>query len=135
MTWDLASSVHVEPTSASFQAPGPCLIKNSERICWLPGGRNFVKSEMKSRRLIRPPNPLVANPTTMSRVGKNARNKLNAMACEIMLHRGNTRANMRYARRNKEAAELIARHYTRRFTGRDVLTLLSRRGLCNFLLT
>jgi hypothetical protein len=52
-----------------------------------------------------------------------------------MLHRGNTRANMRYARRNKEAAELIARHYTRRFTGRDVLTLLSRRGLCNSLLT
>jgi hypothetical protein len=39
------------------------------------------------------------------------------MACEIMLHRGNTRANMRYARRGYEVAEFIARHYTRRYTG------------------
>jgi hypothetical protein len=38
-----------------------------------------------------------------------------------MLHRGKTRANMRYARRSNEAAEFIARHYTRRYTYQDVL--------------
>jgi len=30
-----------------------------------------------------------------------------------MLHRGNTRANIWYARRNNAAAEIIAGHYTR----------------------
>ena len=55
---------------------------------------------------------LVAKATAISRVGKNARNKLKAIACEITPHRGNTRANIPYARRRSRAAKFIAGHYT-----------------------
>jgi hypothetical protein len=55
---------------------------------------------------------LVAKPTMMSSAGKNAKNKLKAIACEIMPQRGNTRANIRNPRLMKEGLEGIARHYT-----------------------
>src|SRR5438270_5024114 len=60
------------------------------------------------------PTGLVANPTAMSSVGKNARNKLYAIACKIMLQRGKTRPNMLRARLAKAAEAIMdARHYTR----------------------
>src|ERR1700687_3686951 len=66
---------------------------------------------MRSNKLVRPPIRLVANATASSSVGKNARKRLKAIACEITLHRGNTRANTRYARR-RSPPEFIAGHYT-----------------------
>src|SRR6267378_4986635 len=66
---------------------------------------------MRSNKLVRPPIRLVANATASNSVGKNARKRLKAIACEITLHRGNTRANTRYARR-RSTSEFIAGHYT-----------------------
>src|SRR5260370_408173 len=67
---------------------------------------------MRSSRLVLPPIRLVASATAISRVGKNARKRLKAMAWEITPHRGNTRANIPYVRLRIPAAEIIARHYT-----------------------
>jgi hypothetical protein len=55
---------------------------------------------------------LVASPTAIRRVGKKARKRLNAMACAIMLVRGNTLPNMLKARLERAADAIIARHYT-----------------------
>src|ERR1700732_3526695 len=107
-----ASSVPPKPNSAHFHASGPRLIRNSETICWLPGGRKVVKSEIKSNRLVRPPMGLVAKPTAISKAGKKARNRLKAMACEIMLQRGKTLPNMLSARLETAADAIIVRHYT-----------------------
>src|SRR5882724_7720141 len=63
-------------------------------------------------RSVRLPSGLVAMATTSSNVGKNATNKLKAMACEIMLQRGNTRRNIFIARRSNFIAGFIGRHYT-----------------------
>src|SRR5712664_2802250 len=67
---------------------------------------------IRSNRLVLAPIRLVANATAISNVGKNARKRLKAIACEITLHRGNTRANIPYIRRWSPAAEFIAGHYT-----------------------
>src|SRR5260370_28861311 len=67
---------------------------------------------MRSNRLVLPPIRLVANATAISSVGKNARKRLKAIACEITLHRGNTRANIRYTFRKSFPAESMASHYT-----------------------
>src|SRR5260370_11026277 len=67
---------------------------------------------MRSNRLVLPPIRLVANATAIRRVGKNARKRLKAIACEITLHRGNTRANIRYTFRKSFPAESMASHYT-----------------------
>src|SRR4029077_19288732 len=112
ITCDPARSVPVHPSAAIFHASGPRFTKNSETIAWLPGGKNWVKSVIKSNRLVLPPIRLVAKATAISRVGKNARNKLKAIACEITPHRGNTRANIPYARRRSRAAKFIAGNYT-----------------------
>src|SRR5712664_2501599 len=68
---------------------------------------------MRSNRLVLPPIRLVASATAISSVGKNARKRLKAIACEITPHRGNTRANIPYKRRWSPAGEFIAGHYTR----------------------
>ena len=61
------------------------------------------------------PTGLVAKPTAISSVGKNARNRLYAMACEIMPQRGKTRPNMLRARLAKAAEAIMGGgHYTRR---------------------
>src|SRR5271154_1609931 len=112
ITCEPASSVPPHPTSASFQASGPRFTRNSETMLWLPGGKNAVKSVIKSSRLVRPPIRLVANPTMISSAGKNARNKLKAIACETIAQRGNTRATIRNVRPKREGFETIARHYT-----------------------
>src|SRR5690348_2024609 len=112
MTCDPASKVPVHPTSASFQASGPLFTRNSETRPWLPGGKSSVKSSIKSKRLVLPPMLLVAKPTIIRRAGKKARNMLNAMACEIMLQRGNTRPSIRNVRLKKRGLEAISRHYT-----------------------
>jgi len=44
------------------------------------------------------PNHVDANPTASSNVGKNDKNTLNAIACDTMLQRGNTRPNIRHTR-------------------------------------
>src|ERR1700732_2917602 len=67
---------------------------------------------MRSNKLVRPPIRLVASATASSSVGKNARKRLKAIACEIMLQRGNTRANTRYILRKSSPAESMASHYT-----------------------
>jgi len=67
---------------------------------------------MRSNKLVLPPIRLVASATAINSVGKNARKRLKAIACEITLHRGNTRANIPYTRRRSPAAEIIADHYT-----------------------
>src|SRR6266478_9474538 len=71
-----------------------------------------MRSVIRSKRLVLPPIRLVASATAISSAGKNARKRLKAIACEIMLHRGNTLANVRYARRRNLAAGFIAGHYT-----------------------
>src|SRR5579864_3279102 len=113
ITCEPASSVPPRPSSAHLQASGPRLTRNSDTICWLPGGRKVVKSEIKSKRLVRTPMGLVATATAISKAGKKARNKLKAMACEIMLQRGKTLANMLSARLETAADAIIVRHYTR----------------------
>src|SRR5258705_13974858 len=112
MTWDPASKVPVHPSAAIFHASGPRFTKNSETIPWLPGGKNCVRSAIRSKRLVFPPIRLVASATAISNAGKNARKRLKAMAWEITPHRGNTRANIPYTRLRIPAAEIIARHYT-----------------------
>src|SRR5216683_4084705 len=112
MTWDPASKVPVHPSAAIFHASGPRFTKNSETIPWLPGGKNCVRSAIRSKRLVFPPIRLVASATAISNVGKNARKRLKAMAWEITPHRGNTRANIPYVRRRSPEAEIIAGHYT-----------------------
>src|SRR6266852_1155446 len=112
ITCEPASKVPVHPSAAIFQASGPRFTKNSETIAWLPGGKNCVRSAIKSNRLVLPPIRLVASPTAISRAGKKAKKRLNAIACEITPHRGKTRANIRYARRSNPAVEFIAGHYT-----------------------
>src|SRR6266436_326587 len=107
-----ASSVPPRPSNAHFHASGPRLTRNSETICWLPGGRKLVRSEIKSNRLVRRPIGLVANPTAISKVGENARKRLNAMACAIMLQRGKTLPNMFSARFERAADAIISGHYT-----------------------
>src|SRR5260370_33464084 len=67
---------------------------------------------MRSNRLVLPPIRLVANATAISSVGKNARKRVKAIACEITLHRGNTRTNIRYTLRKSFPAESMASHYT-----------------------
>src|SRR5882762_8042569 len=67
---------------------------------------------MRSNKLVLPPIRLVASATAINSVGKNARKRLKAIACEITLHRGNTRANIPYTRRRSPAADIIAGHYT-----------------------
>src|SRR6266446_8141009 len=71
-----------------------------------------MRSVIRSKRLVLPPIRLVASATAIRSAGKNARKRLKAIACEIMLHRGNTRANVRYARRRNLAAGFITGHYT-----------------------
>src|SRR5882762_7348841 len=112
ITWEPASSVPVHPSAAIFQASGPRFTKNSETIVWLPGGRNCVKSAIRSNKLVFPPIRLVANATAISKAGKNARKRLKAMAWEITPHLGNTRENIPYTRRRIPSAEIIAGHYT-----------------------
>src|SRR6266403_1699684 len=94
ITWEPASSVPVQPSAAIFQASGPRFTRNSETIAWLPGGKNWVRSAIRSNRLVLPPRRLVASATAISKAGKKARKRLKAMACEIMLHCGKTRANI-----------------------------------------
>src|SRR5260370_34729097 len=112
ITWEPASNAPVHPSAAIFHASGPRFTKNSETIAWLPGGRNCMRSPIRSKRLVLPPIRLVANATAISSAGKNARKRLKAIACEITLQRGNTRTNIPYARRRNTAAELIAGDYT-----------------------
>src|SRR6266700_5146070 len=71
-----------------------------------------MRSVIRSKRLVLPPIRLVASATAIRSAGKNARKRLKAIACEIMLHRGNTLANVRYARRRSLATGFIAGHYT-----------------------
>src|SRR6266853_886280 len=118
MTWEPASKVPVHPKAAIFHASGPRFTKNSETIPWLPGGKNCVRSAIRSNRLVFPPIRLVASATAISKAGKNARKRLNAIACEITLQRGNTRVNIPYARPRSRAAKLIGGHYT--FDGRSL---------------
>src|SRR6266850_7097738 len=113
ITCEPASNVPIKPNAAIFQASGSRFTKNSETILWLPGGKNRNRSVIKPSRFVFPPIRLVASAPPTSNAGKNARNRLYAIACEIMLQRGNTRPNVRYARRMRSAAEIIARHYTR----------------------
>jgi len=53
------------------------------------------------------PQRLVAMATVSSNVGKKARKRLKAMACEIMLHRGKTRTKTRRLRLKREVAEIM----------------------------
>src|SRR6266581_32626 len=112
ITCEPASNVPVHPSAAIFHASGPRFTKNSDTIPWLPGGKNCVTSIIRSNRLFPPPIRLVASATAINNAGKNARKRLKAIACETTPHRGNTRANIPYARRRKPAAEIIAGHYT-----------------------
>src|SRR5271170_5101836 len=112
ITCEPASNVPAHPTSASFHASGPRFTRNSDTMLWLPGGRNAVRSVIKSSRLVRPPMRLVAKPTMISSAGKNAKNKLKAIAWESMPQRGRTRATIRIVRLNREGSGTIARHYT-----------------------
>src|SRR6266404_1851401 len=67
---------------------------------------------MRSNKLVLPPIRLVASATAINSVGKNARKRLKAIACEITLHRGNTRTNIPYTRRRSPATDIITGHYT-----------------------
>src|SRR6266404_3888062 len=114
MTCEPAMAVPNQPTSAHFQACGPRLIRNSETIWRLPGGRYLVKLVMRSRRLVWLPQRLVAMATVRSRVGKKARKRLKAMACEIMPQRGKTRARIRRPRLESKATEIMCVQYKQR---------------------
>src|ERR1700741_3854291 len=113
ITWEPAIKVPAQPTTAHFQACGARLIRNSETIWRLPGGKYLVKSVTRSSMLVWLPQRLGAIATMSRSVGKNARNRLYAMACEIMLHGGNTRRNTRALRLAKDLAEIIAHQYKR----------------------
>src|SRR5579871_2663488 len=114
MAWEPPRRVPAHPTTKNFHASGPRRDKNSVTIFWLPGGRNSVKSRMASRRAVRLPIQLEAKPTAMSNVGKKARKTLKAMACEIMLHLGKTRANTRQIFAAKDAPGESRLHYSQR---------------------
>src|SRR2546427_3286467 len=111
MTCDPAMMVPAQPSTAHFQACGPRLIRNSETIWRLPGGRYRVKLVMRSRRSVWLPRRLVAMATAMSRVGKKARKRLKAIACESMVQRGKTRPRMRRERLRSDAAESMGDQY------------------------
>src|SRR5215470_5875253 len=98
ITCDPPNSVPVQPTKAYFHALGPPRARKSPTIPWLPGGRKCRKFRIVSSSAVLLPIQLEATPTTSNSVGKNARKTLNAMACEIMLHRGYTRPNIRHTR-------------------------------------
>src|ERR1700739_4782225 len=123
ITWEPAMMVPAQPISAHFQACGPRLIRNSETIWRLPGGRYLVKWVMRSRRLVWLPQRLVAMATLSSRVGKKARKRLNAMACEIMPQRGKTRAKIRRTRLESKAAEIMCDQYKQRAAQDAVVAL------------
>src|SRR5215471_10292625 len=107
MTCDPASSVPDQPSNATFHASGPRFTRNSETMPRLSGGRNSIKSLTISSKLALPPMRVVAKATAINNAGKNARKRLNAMACEIMLHLGKTRVNMPKARFTIGAKEII----------------------------
>src|SRR5215470_6465395 len=65
-----------------------------------------------SSMLVRLPSGLVAMATTSSSVGKKARNRLNAIAWESMLQRGNTRPSIFKARLSSRPSDFIGWHYT-----------------------
>src|SRR5260370_15414764 len=111
MTCERAIAVPNQPIRAHFQACRPRLIRNSETIWRLPGGRYLVKLVTRSRRLVWLPQRLVAMATVSSKVGKKARKRLKAMACEIMPQRGNTRGRRRKPRFESKAAEIMWLHY------------------------
>src|SRR5215469_3883891 len=96
ITCDPPNSVPVQPTKAYFHASGR--VRKSPTIPWLPGGRKCRKFRIVSSSAVLLPIQLEATPTTSNSVGKNARKTLNAMACEIMLHRGYTRPSIRHTR-------------------------------------
>src|SRR5882762_508679 len=54
ITCEPASNVPVHPSAAIFHASGPRFTKNSETIVWLPGGKNCVRSSMRSNKLVFP---------------------------------------------------------------------------------
>src|ERR1700685_101498 len=112
MTCVPASSVPISPTSAHFHASGPRLTRNSETICWLPGGKRSVRSMIRSNMFVRRPMGLVATPTRISSEGKKARKRLYATACATMLVRGKTRPNTPKARFARAADAIMVRHYT-----------------------
>src|SRR5258707_11729331 len=66
-----------------------------------------------SSMLVWLPQRLVATETASSRVGKKAKNRLKAMACEIMPHRGKMRENVRTERLKRDAAEIMSQQYKR----------------------
>src|SRR5271157_2964154 len=103
-----------QPSTANFQTSGPRRLRKSVTMPWLPGGRNWVKSRMASRRPERLPIQLEVMPTARSRVGKKARKTLKAMACEIMLQRGKTRRNIPQMREERLRRVGIGGHYSRR---------------------
>src|ERR1700741_80988 len=90
MTCEPAMAVPNQPIRAHFQACGPRLIRNSETIWRLPGGKYLVKLVMRSRRLVWLPQRLVAMATVRSRVGKKARKKLK---CDGLRDHATTRKN------------------------------------------
>ena len=96
ITCEPPNSVPAHPSSANFHTSGPRRTRKSVTIPWLPGGRNTVKLRIVSSRAVLLPIQLDANHTARSNVGKNARKRLNAIACEITLHRGKTRATTRH---------------------------------------
>src|SRR5208282_818230 len=96
ITCDPPNSVPAQPSSATFHKSGPRRARKSVTIPWLPGGRNSVKLRIASSRAVLLPIQLDVNHTANNNVGKNARNKLNAIACESTLHRGKTRATTRH---------------------------------------
>src|SRR6266446_5197833 len=114
MTCEPAMAVPTQPIRAHFQACGPRLIRNSETIWRLPGGRYLVKLVMRSSRLVWLPQRLVAMAKVSSKVGKKARKRLKAMACEIMPQRGKTRARMRRPSLESKAAEIMWDQYKQR---------------------
>src|SRR5262249_35453130 len=77
------------------------------------GGKYLVKSVTISSMLVWLPRRLVAIATISRSVGKNARNKLYAMACEIMLHGGNTRRNARPPCLARAFTEIMEHQYKR----------------------
>src|SRR5713226_7482004 len=70
ITCEPASNVPVQPKAAIFHVSGPRFTRNSETIAWLPGGKNRVKSVIRSSRLVLPPIRLVASATATSNAGK-----------------------------------------------------------------
>src|SRR5215471_12451932 len=112
ITCEPPARLPTQPNNANFQMSGPCLLKNSDTIPWLPGGKNSVKSRIVSSRSARVPSQLDPSPTASRSVGKNAKNTLNAIAWEIMPQRGNTRSIARQSWIRKLGWPAIAKHYS-----------------------